>query len=125
MTQEHIEYLKDQEKGTDSRKNMNKYMGGSMAIAMGVFFLLALNLGFSMAQVWPLFILIPAAFSGFHIVQDIRAGRDVNMSSVMGLLTMVLIGSVWIFNWNWGTMWPLFMIIGGFYAFSNASKAKG
>ena len=123
MTQETIEYLKEQEKGSESRKNINKYMGGTIAIAMGVFFLLALNLGFSMAQVWPLFILIPAAFSGIHIIQDVREGRDVNMSSVVGLLTMVIIASIWIFNWNWGTIWPVFMIIGGFYAFSNVSKS--
>ena len=124
MTQENIKYLKDQEQLEDSKERMNKYMGGTMIIVMGVAFLLATNFGFAIGQLWPLFFLFPAFYSVGHIIQDVRHGRDVNLSFVLGLLTMVFIASVWIFNWNWGTIWPVFMIIGGLYAFSNNSHKK-
>ena len=122
MSNEHIEYLKEQEKMQESEKSVERYMGGTVAIALGIAFLLALNFGFAFSQIWPIFFLIPVAFGGYKVVQDIRNGQPVNASSVLGLLTFVFIASVWIFGWSWGNVWPVFMIIGGIYAFSGTAK---
>ena len=76
MSNEHIEYLKEQEKSAENNSNIERYMGGAVAITMGVLFLIAINFGIAFSQLWPIFFLFPVVFGGYQIVQDINAGRD-------------------------------------------------
>lgn len=96
-----------------SHKN---WVGGVILIAIGLIFLFT-NLGaFQLNNWWALFILIPA-FSNFASAWDnyrqngrlTKSGRG----SITGGLILSLIAFTFIFEWSWGVIWPVFLIIGG------------
>ncbi len=129
MSKEYIETLKAEEKANQDTDLMSDekvygFLGGSVVILMGLAFLAAINFGFSMGQVWPIVFFVPIGAMTFKTVRSIRNGEGVDMSSVIGVLSMVLIASVWFFNLNWGNIWPIFMIFGGLYALSNTLQDK-
>ncbi len=128
MSKEYIETLKAEEKQNEiidqSEERIYGLMGGSVVIIMGLAFLAAINFGFSVGQVWPIVFFVPIGAMTYKTVRSIRRGEGVEMSSVIGVLTMVLIASVWFFNLNWGNIWPIFMIFGGMYALSNTVQSK-
>jgi hypothetical protein len=85
-------------------------------IAIGAIFLLNNFTDFDLDNWWALFILIPAfgALGNF-----LRARRqDGHMSheargSLIGSLVLFFIAAVFLFGWNWGAVWPVFLIIAG------------
>lgn len=92
---------------------------GLILIAIGSIFLLTNVFDFTFHNWWALFILIPA-FSNFG--QAMRAyqrhGRFTR--SVRGSLTggaiLSLIAAAFLFSWDWGLIWPVFLIVGGISA---------
>jgi hypothetical protein len=92
------------------------WIGGLILILLGVIFLLQnLNL-FYLANWWALFILIPAvaAFASAWNMYNL-AGR-VNAAvrgSLIGGSVLTLIALVFLFNLNWGIVFPLLLILGG------------
>jgi hypothetical protein len=133
-----ISQLKDEEKGkfigiekedldkttsvtsgthANSALSQNKnWMGGVVLIAIGLIFL-ATNLGgFPLNNWWALFILIPA-FSNFNSAycnykENGRLEKS-GRGSITGGLILSLIALTFLFSWDWGVIWPLFLIIGG------------
>jgi len=65
---------------------------------------------------WALFLLIPIVSMGSGILYDVtKHGRltGYGRGRLFGLMTMMLIFSIFFFGWHWGKIWPLFMILGG------------
>lgn len=126
MSEKSITELKESEQANKqvSKHNPTKhspYVGGVILVVMGIGFLLSINFGFSMNYVWPLMFLIPVGFSIVQIYQDFQAGRDIGLSPIIGAASMLVIGLAWLLDWNWGNIWPVFLIFGGLYAFGKKS----
>ncbi|MEZ4642065.1 MAG: hypothetical protein R3E31_04880 [Chloroflexota bacterium] len=104
---------------THHRRGGGSWFPGVVLIAIGAIFLLHEITGFRIDNWWALFILIPA-FSNFG--QAFRSyqqnGRFTHSArgSLTGGLILTLIASAFLFNLNWGLIWPMFLIIGGLSA---------
>jgi hypothetical protein len=92
-------------------------------IAIGLLFL-ANNLGYNLAFLdrgnWWAVIVLLAAFAPLgHAYERYRAvGRidaDV-MYSILSAAGIVLVSVLFLFQLDWGTWWPLFVILGGLFA---------
>lgn len=122
MSEKTIAQLKESEQGKKETSKYSQYVGGTIVILMGIGFLLSANFGFSMNYVWPIVFLVPVGFSAVQMFQDFQAGCDIGLTPIVSAATMLLIAAVWLFDWNWGNIWPVFLIFGGLYAFGNRSK---
>ena len=102
------------------RKNRNdKWAGGGILIGIGVVFLLQNVTSFSLHNWWALFILIPAIASLTNAWQNYQEdGRfsERARGPFIGGLILMFITSIFLFGWNWGQVWPVFLIIAGFGA---------
>jgi hypothetical protein len=97
------------------RKNSGAWLGGLVMIVMGLVFLFQNTTGRIFTNWWALFILIPAfsALSGAW-----RAYRQGGFNSrvtggLVGGLNLLLVALIFLLNWNWGRVWPLFLIVIG------------
>ena len=110
------------EESHNSAKN-NSWVAGVILIAIGLVFL-ATNLGgFTLNNWWALFILIPAAFTFGNAVTDYKENGRLTKKGrgdLTGGLIMSLIGCTFLFSWDWGKIWPMFLIIGGISALLNS-----
>ena len=92
------------------------WIPGVILIAIGVIFL-ATNLGgFHLNNLWALFILIPAVSNFSSAWQNYKTNGRLQKSgrgSITGGLILTLISFTFLFGWDWGVIWPLFLIIGG------------
>lgn len=119
---EDITGLKEAEKEkmeTDVAPHNPNWVAGIVLIVVGVIFLLANTTNFHLNNWWALFILIPAAKNFSHAWNSYqRNGRLTRPArgSLTGGLILTLIASAFLFELNWGLIWPLFLIIGGFSA---------
>lgn len=91
-------------------------LGGLGLVALGVVFLLH-NLGYMvLGNWWALFILLPAGGTFIGAAAAYReAGRltpAVRGSLVAGSI-LTLVAAIFLFNLDWGLMWPLFIVIVG------------
>lgn len=110
----------DSETPPRRKKNRNdKWVGGVILIGIGLVFLLQNIASFAFHNWWALFILIPGiaslvnAWQNYH--EDGRFSERARGPFIGGLI-LIFITSIFIFGWNWGTVWPVFLIIGGFAA---------
>jgi len=92
------------------------WVGGVVLIVLGVIFLLQNVRGFYLNNWWALFILIPA-FGSFADAwntyrQTGRLSRRVRGALVTGCV-FLLITATFLFNWNWGLVLPVLLIIWG------------
>lgn len=97
----------------------NSWVAGVILIAIGLVFL-ATNLGgFALNNWWALFILIPAAFTFGNAFTDYKENGRLTKKGrgdLTGGLIMSFIGCIFLFGWDWGKIWPVFLIIGGISA---------
>ncbi len=96
--------------------NSTAWVGGVILILLGVIFLLQSMRGFYLNNWWALFILIPA-FGSFADAWNIyrqtgRLSRRVRGALVTGCV-FLLITATFLFNWNWGLVLPVLLIIWG------------
>jgi hypothetical protein len=96
--------------------NSGAWIGGVVLIILGVIFLLQNVRGFHLNNWWALFILIPA-FGSFADAWNIyrrtgRLSRRVRGALVSGCV-FSLITATFLFNWNWGLVLPVLLIIWG------------
>ena len=90
---------------------------GFILILLGLIFLAQQVGNFSFDNWWALFILIPAlsAFgSGFRMWQRDGKFHYGVFSTFYGGMFPLLVALIFLFNLDWGTYWPLFVIVGGF-----------
>lgn len=91
-------------------------------IAIGVLFL-AGNLGYPLwflerGNWWAVIILLAALAPLTRAYERYRACGRVDAESAHALLAaagIVLVGTLFLFNLDWGTWWPLFIILGGLF----------
>jgi hypothetical protein len=118
-----IKQLKDEEQAALEDDGETAEHGGNMAwvpglvlIGIGAIFLINNFTDFDLDNWWALFILIPAFGSLGNFLRAYR--KDGRMSgeargSLIGSMILFFVTAVFIFGWNWGTIWPVFLIIGG------------
>ncbi|TAM97182.1 MAG: hypothetical protein EPN40_07990, partial [Rhodanobacteraceae bacterium] len=91
-------------------------------IAIGLLFL-ANNLGYNLAFLdrhnwWAVIILLAAFAPLTHAYERYHANGRVDAEAAYSLLCaggIVLVGVLFLFDLDWGTWWPLFVILGGLY----------
>ncbi len=92
------------------------WVPGLILIGIGVYFLLTNFTDFELHNWWALFILIPAFGSLGKFMSDYRrAGRiggDARGALISGLI-LLFVAAIFLFGLNWGTVWPVFIIIAG------------
>lgn len=100
----------------------NNWLAGVILIVLGGVFLLSNLTNFHLDNWWALFILIPAfgslgsAWQAYQ--KNGRFGESVRGPLIGGFI-LFFVASVFLFGWNWGTIWPVFLIIGGIGALLN------
>jgi len=114
-----ISQLKAAEKAPVKEERNRNWVAGIVLITIGLFFLVSNLTDFTINNWWALFILIPAVSNFGRAWQsyqnDGRLSRAVR-GSLTGGLILTLIASAFLFNLDWGLIWPLFLIIGGLAA---------
>ena len=105
-----------EERRAQRGSNSTAWVGGVVLILLGVIFLLQSMRGFYLNNWWALFILIPA-FGSFadawnRYRQDGRLGKRVRGAFISGCV-FLLITATFLFNWNWGLVLPVLLIIWG------------
>ena len=106
---------------TEHRNHPN-WLPGVILITIGVIFLFSNLTGFYLHNWWALFILIPAvknfggAWSSYR-----RHGRLTRSArgSITGGFMITLVACAFLFDLDWGLVWPFFLIIGGVAALFN------
>lgn len=100
-----------------TQHNTSAWIGAVVLIGLGVIFLLQ-NFGvFYIGNWWALFILLGTAGawgSAWRIYQG--NGRRVTPAvtgAFIGGLFPLAVALIFLFNLNWGSMWPLFLILAG------------
>ncbi len=100
----------------DDRGSSKAWLPGLVLIGIGAYFLLNNFTDFQLNNWWALFILIPAFGSLGNFLKAYRQEGRVNgeaRGSLIGGLMMLFVASIFLFGWNWATVWPVFLIIGG------------
>lgn len=103
------------ENGTS--KNHGNLVVGIVLIFMGLFFLANNFYDFYLNNWWALFILIPA-FIAFNDAWKIWNNNHREMSRevknrIIGGIFPLTVALIFLFNLDWGTVWPVFIIIIG------------
>ena len=98
--------------------------GGIILIGIGVIFLLQNTGWFYIGNWWALFILLGTAGawgSALHTYQNNgqRLTQAVIGSFVGGLFPLA-IAMIFLFDLNWGTVWPIFLVLAGVAMLSKA-----
>jgi hypothetical protein len=112
------EGLPPNERPTEAPRQRNPaWLAGAVLIIFGVIFLVLNLTGFSIENWWAVFILIPAFGSlaaAWRIYQS-SGGRftPAARGPLIGGLILLTVASVFLFDLDWGTIWPVFLIIIG------------
>ena len=119
-----IKQLKDAEQGeaefaADEKRGGGANMAwvpGLVLMAIGAIFLLNNFTDFQLDNWWALFILIPAFGSLGNFWRVYRSHGRMSSDargSLIGALILFFVAAIFLFGWNWGTVWPFFLIIAG------------
>ena len=87
-----------------------------MLILIGVVFLVRNISGLSLDNWWALFILIPAITSLGNAWRTYRSSdrhSSAVRGSLVGGLMMLVVAMIFLFELDWGMIWPVFLIIAG------------
>ncbi len=98
--------------------NTNNLIAGGVLVLIGAVFLAQnlTDLDLVNWNWWALFILIPALGSLVRVWQIYQTEGQLTAAArgpLIGGLVMLLITAIFLFNLNWGAMWPVFLIIAG------------
>ena len=94
------------------------WIGGLALLLLGGLFLLQ-NLGVLafMGNWWTIFIFLPALGLAATAWQRYTAAGHrlvpAAQGALIGSLVLLLVGTILLFELDWGTLWPLFLIIAG------------
>jgi hypothetical protein len=112
-----------EEKSGDIWSGRNGWIGGVVLVVLGLIFLLQNFDFFDLDNWWALFILIPAvgAFATAWSTYQ-RSGRwsgAARGEAITGVV-LTLVSLAFLFNLDFGSIWPLFLILGGLSLLINA-----
>ena len=117
-----MEDLKKAEQQQMQEKSQNMY-GGLIMIAVGVVFLVMQYSDIRFNNWWALFILIPALLAWSKAASLWKAAGRMNQGvtrTLAGSLFPLFIASIFLFNWDWGRIWPGFIILAGINALAGS-----
>jgi hypothetical protein len=100
----------------DRRRETMPWIGGAILIFIGVIFLVQNLTDLQFENWWTIFILIPAFGSLARAWQIRRAYGRWNAAArapLFGGLVLLLVAATFLFNFDWGNIWPIFLIIAG------------
>ncbi len=93
------------------------WIAGAVLIVVGIVFIVRNIAGFGMENWWALFILIPAIGSlwtaGTIFMKNNRHFTAASRGPLIGGLVLLLVTAIFIFNLDWGRVWPVFLIVIG------------
>jgi len=116
------------EENMKPKKDKNEGMtAGMILIAVGFIFLLMQFSNFSINNWWALFILIPVVFAWNHAIRSsIEAGQFTNEAAqaLAGSLFPLFVAVIFLLNWDWGRVWPGFIILVGINALVNTWRGN-
>ena len=101
----------------DKPRTSFHWVGAAVLIALGVIFLLqetgSVQLG---ENWWVIFLFLPAAGLFYDAFQRYQDGGLAHVGGqLLGGVILIVVALTFLFNWNWGVIWPVFLIIGGIY----------
>lgn len=105
------------------RRDTAAWVGGVVLILLGAFFLLQNITGFWFGNWWALFILIPAFGSfaaAWRAYQTHGRLTGAARGPLIGGFILLLVAAMFLFNLDWGRLWPLFLILIGVGALATA-----
>ena len=108
--------MENQENTNPNRRNDSGMIGGLILIAVGVIFLVMQFSDFRLHNWWALFILIPVAMTWYQASSVSKEAGELKREttqSLAGSLFLLFVALIFLFNWNWGQVWPGFIIIDG------------
>ncbi|MBF6594499.1 MAG: hypothetical protein IVW51_08630 [Thermaceae bacterium] len=94
----------------------NSWIGGLVLIGLGLVFLIQTLTGLEWGNWWALFILIPGVVALLQAYNFYRQDKTLTprvSATAMGGLFPTLVALIFLFNWDWGKVWPLFLILAG------------
>jgi cation transport ATPase len=108
--------MNDPQQNSSNPAGNSLWLGGIVLIIVGLIFLVQNITGFHLQNWWALFIAIPGvialATAWRFYQQDGFASRRV-LGAASGSLVPLIIAAIFLFNLDWGRLWPLFLIAGG------------
>ena len=103
------------------------WLGGFVLIALGAIFLLQNTTSWRLNNWWALFILIPAISSLANAWREYKAKGMIDSGisgTLVGGVMMLLVAIVFLFNLDWGAIWPVFLIVIGVGALLGGTGRK-
>lgn len=126
MSDEVTELKQAEQTAFESRKERrlqqrsdNNWVAGLLLIVVGGIFLVSNFTGFAFHNWWALFILIPflaAAGNAARIYQSTGQFTREARQSLIGSLFPLYVALIFLFNLDWGKVWPGFLVLGGIAA---------
>lgn len=119
-----IKALKDAEVSSDDKNGdrSNAWLPGLALMGIGVIFLLNNFTGFRLHNWWALFILFPGLGALGYAVQAYRASGHLNKDAggaFVGALAILFTATVFLLGWNFGLVWPFYLVIAGLGALAS------
>jgi len=112
-----------EERPVRSNHHHPAWVGGAILILIGAYFLFRNVTGLSINNWWAIFVLIPAISAFGRAYSIYKADGRLSASargSLIGGLVFIFAFIVFLFNLNFGTLWPVFLILGGVFLLINA-----
>ena len=103
--------------GGDSYRGDRSWIIGIVLVALGGILLVQRLVGLQLTNWWALFLLIPA-FGAFDSARKRYRERGTAFSgsgtgSFVTGLSLLAVTAIFLFGLNWGTIWPIFIILAG------------
>ncbi|MGB1250778.1 MAG: LiaF transmembrane domain-containing protein [Candidatus Promineifilaceae bacterium] len=115
-----MEDLKQAEKDMlEPAEQNNSWVGGVILIVVGIVFLFVNYTEFHIDNWWALFILIPVAASWSEAFRAMQRDGGVSQevtNKLTGSLFPLFVACIFLFSWDWGQVWPGFIILAGISA---------
>ena len=124
MSDMKVDELKAEEQQTEERNGSEGWIGGVILIAVGLFFLLGNLTDLRFDNWWALFILIPVVAMWGKAFKSYQANGRLDKEArqeAMGALFPLFVALIFLFNWDWGQVWPGFIVIAGLNALVGAT----
>jgi len=111
--------MNTEEKTNPDKKKDSGVMGGLVMIAIGVIFLVMQYTDLRFNNWWALFILIPVYVAWSRAVSIFRESGEMTeeaTQAITGSLFPLFVALIFLFNMDWGRVWPVFIILAGLNA---------
>ena len=105
------------QKSGDTRPRRPAWIAGGVLILIGIVFIVQNVAGITLNNWWALFILIPAI--GLLVttyqtwIKNDRRFTATSRGPLIGALALLGVTAVFLFNLDWGRVWPFFLILAG------------